>query len=121
MRGLLPLYLFLLVSCQNTNSNSFDIQQYGSTTISGSTNFQAAYPILQNRCASCHTHSSWASYKTEEAWIASGYVVAGSADNSQVINRLFNYSSSGDMPKDGGPLPQSEYDVLVNWTDNITP
>lgn len=116
------LLLLFLISCQDMNSNTFDVQQYGPSTVSGSSNFQAAFPIIKARCATCHpTHSGWSSYTTEESWLASGYITAQNPDASSLITRIKNYGPSGDMPLGAGALPQSEFDTLVNWVQNITP
>lgn len=115
------LLLFFLISCQDINSNTFDVQQYGPTTISGSSNFQTAFPIIKTRCATCHTHSGWSAYTTEEAWISTGYVIAQNPNASSLVTRIKNYGPSGDMPLNAGALPQAEFDAIVNWVQNITP
>lgn len=123
MRLTALLLLIFFVGCQDYNSNTYDKTRYGKVTLTGSPDFEAAYYIIQQRCTNCHTstiHNPWASYTNEQDWIDKGYVAKGDPDGSRLIFRIFNYGSTqSDMPRDLGPLPNDEYQQLVDWVTNI--
>lgn len=124
MIKLLPL-LFIFVSCQDINSNSSDKLLYGPSNLTGSTQFRAAFPIIQNRCANCHTsniHDPWSGYMNEQDWADQGLVVFGDTANSKFITRIINYGGGdSNMPEGLGALPDAEYDTLLEWVENIPP
>lgn len=114
------LSLFLLLSCQSYNSHTGDAVKYKTVEVEAS--LLPAYTVLQNRCVNCHTgrHNSWASYITNEQWIASGLIVPGDAQASTLIRRIINSNNIGsNMPPTGGPLPNDEYQVLVDWVNGL--
>ena len=116
--------LILALGCQDYNSNSGDKFRYGPLGLApgSSAEFTAAYVILQIRCASCHRHSNYAGFKSEQDWKDAGLVVGGNTDASTVINRIRNYEGTGsDMPDDSGPLPDEEFQTLKTWVQSVTP
>lgn len=116
------LALLTFASCQDYNSNSNDVERYSQVQLTGSAGFTPAYYIIQQRCTNCHTssiHNSWASYTNEQDWIDKGYVTAGDPDASRFITRIINHGPGGDMPQGMGPLPNDEYQDLVDWVTNI--
>jgi len=119
------LFLLLMGSCQNYNSNTTDRTRYGTQTLEDNPRFVRAYAIIQSRCTNCHTsaiHAGWASYTTSAKWVASGAsrVVAGQPQSSQLILRTINSGETqSDMPQGGSPLPNDEYDALREWIENI--
>ncbi len=117
------LLLFILVGCQDYNSNSFDRTKYssGCTGEPGDPNFAAACELTKKYCINCHQgyHNSWAAFTTNQDWINSGVIIKGDANNSEFIQYIFNYGPGGSMPKYGSSLPNDEYAKLVEWIDNI--
>lgn len=117
------LLLILLSGCQDYNSNSSDKEKYGQVQLENNAQFRTAYGIIQNRCVNCHTyqgHSVWADYTTNAEWIASGLIIKGDPRNSRLIYRIKNSGQAdSDMPLGGSALPDSEYDALVEWVENI--
>ena len=116
--------LILAFGCQDYNSNSGDQLRYGPLGLApgSSTEFAASYVILQLRCGSCHFHSAWGGYKSEQDWKDQGYVIAGNPDASSVIFRIHNFEgTSSDMPRDSGPIPDAEYETLKTWVQSVTP
>ena len=115
--------LILALGCQDYNSNSGDKFRYGPLNLTpGTADFPAAYVILQIRCGSCHFHSAWGGYKSEQDWKDKGYVVGGNPDASSVINRIKNFeATNSDMPRDAGALPEEEYNTLKNWVQSVAP
>lgn len=117
------LSLLILMSCQTYNSNSDDAAKYRVTTINGSSEFQAAFTIIKNRCASCHTnnyHAEWATLTSEEQWKDRGLVIAGDPNNSILVNKIKNFGAGySNMPVDSGNLPDAEYTAIVNWVTNL--
>ena len=123
--SLLPLIL-LLTSCEDYNSNSADKIKYDNTPQAeqsgGDPNFAGAFSVIKSRCVNCHSgyHNSWASYTTNEDWLASGLVNRGDPDNSRLIRRIINSGSPGaNMPLGQGRLPDSEYQLLRKWITEI--
>ncbi len=115
--GLLLFY----IGCQDYNSNTFDKDRYGVVELVGGVKFEAAYPVLQTHCMSCHLHAQWAEYTNKQDWVVNeNLVVAGSPDSSQLITRIINHgSANSDMPKGGNALPTADYDALVDWVTNF--
>lgn len=118
------IFLFLLVSCgQSFNSNSGDSAFTADNGIDTSTpagqRLDAAYTVLKNECMSCHTgyHNSWNAYKTNNAWVNAGLVVAGNPMGSSVYNRLKNVG--GDMPQLNPQISESERQTLEDWIDQL--
>ena len=111
--------LAFIASCQNYNSNSGDAVKYGTTTVSGSSEFQAAFGVIKNRCASCHSnyHAEWGTLTTEQQWKDRALVVPGYPSSSTLVTRIKNYG--GDMPQDSGNIPDAEYTAITNWVTNL--
>lgn len=120
MNKLLLLILLSLSGCgQSYNSNSKDFLLSGNGIDPSNTSLVAAFSVIDNKCISCHSgyHNSWSSYKTDQQWIDSGNVLAGSALSSPLVIRLKN--RGGDMPLLNSNLSESEYNSLVNWIDAL--
>lgn len=120
MKFSLALLIFISVSCQDYNSNTFDRDQYAEIELIGGAQFEASYKILQTRCMSCHEHASWSKYTNQQNWVDQGLVIPNDPDNSRLINRIINYGgASSDMPIVGGPLPSAEFDALKAWVQAL--
>lgn len=115
--------LCILVSCQNNNSSSADRFKYGPIELENNPQFQAAYPVIQSRCVNCHTstiHDVWASYTTSAQYISAGLVIKQDPNNSRFIRYIQNSGlSPATMPLNDGPLPNDEYQILVDWVNGI--
>ena len=118
--------LILLSSCEDINSNSADKLKYSKQgpqpEEAQDPNFAPAFKVIQNNCISCHTgfHNRWASYTTNDKWIASGRINRGDPDNSRIIERTINSGQTGaNMPIGGGPLSDADYQLLRTWITNI--
>lgn len=123
MKFILVSLLVALTSCQDFNSNSNDENRFKQVNLTGSSGFNSAYFILQQRCTSCHSsgiHNSWANYTNEQDWIDEGLVTKGDPDGSRAIFRIINHGGTdADMPLGMGPLPNDEYQDLIDWVENI--
>jgi hypothetical protein len=120
MKKLILILSLLLCSCgQSYNSNSKDFLLSGNGIDPSNTSLVEAFSVISNNCISCHSgyHNSWSNYKTDQQWIDSGNVSAGSALSSPLIIRLKN--RGGDMPLLSSNLSESEYNSLVNWIDAL--
>jgi uncharacterized membrane protein len=118
MKLLVVSLLLILTGCQDYNSNSNDKNRFKQVTLTGSANFNSAYYIIQERCTTCHTE--YANYTNEQDWIDQGLATAGDADGSRVIFRIINNGGTdSDMPLGLGPLPNDEYQDLVDWVNGI--
>lgn len=112
--------LLFFIGCQDFNSNTFDETKFGVSNLTGGEKFKTAYPIIQNKCANCHTHSEWSGFTTEAKWEEEDLVVPGNPDNSKFITRILNTGrNESDMPQGGSPLPDEEYEILVDWVENF--
>lgn len=120
VKTFLIILLGFFIGCQDYNSNTFDAERYGPTDLTGGTQFIAAYPVLQKNCMSCHTHANWSAFKDEQQWINEGLVVAGDADDSDLVRRILNTGrTDSDMPVGGGPLPTADYQKIVDWVNGL--
>jgi hypothetical protein len=116
MKLLCLVFILLIASCQDYNSNSADESRYEEISFppGASAELQASYRIIKDRCFVCH--SEWSSYKTDQQWVDAGLVDFGQASNSSLIYRLKNFSPPGDMPTGAYPtMPNSEYQKLLDW------
>jgi hypothetical protein len=116
--------LILLIGCQDINSNSGDKLRYGPLNlVDNDAAFAEAYVVLQVRCASCHQHTAWAGYKSNQAWVDAGLVVPGNSQASSVVNRIINSESGtgANMPPGGGPIPESEFESIKDWVEQLPP
>lgn len=115
---------FTITSCyQDTNSNSFDDRYSLSNGIDTSTpngqRLSNAYDILKENCMNCHTgyHNSWTNLNTDSKWINTGLVEQNDAYSSTLLIRLKNIG--GNMPKDNPQISEEDFDIIVDWIDNI--
>jgi hypothetical protein len=117
----LVLLLFILIGCQDYNSNSGDRDLYGPIVLNESDpNFRPAYLVMQSRCMNCHRHVQWANFKSNQDWIDANLVIPGQPEDSLLIKRIINSNQVGNnMPPGGSPLPDGEYDSLTEWVTNI--
>ena len=125
------LLLFLSGCFQSYNSNTQDKNLFNNNVIDTSTpagqRFSAAYTILVNKCANCHTsqqrHAHWASFTEENDWFTSeeGQVLveSNSSLTSAIIYRLKTWGEIGGMPEGPETISEDEYNTLRDWIDNI--
>ena len=120
MKKILILISLSLVSCgQSINSNTSDFLLSGSGIDPSNTKLLNAYTVINDKCISCHTgyHNSWSSLNTDQLWIDSGSVTAGTSLSSSLIIRLKN--RGGDMPLLSPMLSETEYAYLIDWIDSL--
>jgi uncharacterized membrane protein len=105
--------------CAVSNSSSSDSTQYVEAVIeiAGDNNFSPAFAVIQNRCASCHNHTSWNNLTSNALWQASGYVIKGSPSTSVLITNTYR-NGTGNMPP-SNTLTQAEFDLLKTWISNM--
>jgi mono/diheme cytochrome c family protein len=122
------LFSFLMVSCQDSNSNSFDnfkVQPNLKPPViveGANNNFPKAYAILQKNCTSCHFnyHSAWNAYNTEEKWLDAGLVNRGDPENSFLIKRMKNAGGPGaTMPIAAEAVSEADFKILKKWIEEI--
>lgn len=122
MKLILISLLVALTGCQDYNSNSNDKDRFSQVDLTGSSGFEPAYFILQQRCTNCHSsgiHNAWAGFTNEQDWIDEGLIVKGDPDSSRLIFRIINHGSTdSNMPLGMGPLPNDEYQDLIDWVEN---
>lgn len=110
----------LLPAClQTENSSSQDGSAYGDSTGSGSEEFLAARAVLVANCTGCHIYHAL----TEEQMLASGVIVAGDSEGSELYYRTQGSSGSGgpkDMPQ-GSSISATDVAKIATWIDSITP
>lgn len=122
IKGFFPLILILLAACQTYNSNTGDRAKYAPVELEDNPQFRAAYQVIQNRCVNCHTgeHNNWATYTDSQKWIQSGRVNPGRAAESNLVIRTINSgNTNSNMPPTGGPLPNDEYQVILDWINGL--
>ena len=118
-----PVLAFLIViltsSCAAYNSNSQDDALYNEAVLEtgDDPNFAPAFAIIQNQCASCHSHSAWNNLTSNSLWLASGYVIKGQASGSVLIRKTFQ-NGTGNMPPSNS-LNSTDFNTLRNWINNI--
>lgn len=116
------LVFILLAACQSYNSNTGDKAKFAELELEDNPQFRAAYKVIQSRCINCHggTHNAWASYVNSQLWVDKGLIVKGDASNSKLIKRTINSGETGsNMPPEGGPLPNDEYQTLLDWINGL--
>ena len=113
----------ILTSCKlNTqNSNSADkALAVGSCDAlpSNEARFCNSQNIIRTRCISCHTgyHNNYANFD-ERDYIDNLLVIPADADNSLLIQRLFN--AGGNMPQGGSNIPDEDYQELRQWVNAL--
>lgn len=113
--------LLILSSCQSYNSHTGDAAKYAKVELENNPQFQEAYQVIQNRCVNCHQseHNIWATYVNSQMWVDKGLVVRGDAQGSLLVRRIINSNhTSSNMPP-SGPLPNDEYQVIVDWINGL--
>jgi uncharacterized membrane protein len=105
------------------NSSTYDANTYGNAT--GSSNFLAAKTVINENCATCHTHpthQAWAGM-SEQQFIQQGLVVAGNLAGSQLYTKIQGNRTTvpGNMPDGGAPLTPDQITTIETWILNITP
>ena len=112
IRILLVLFIFATAGClQTENSSSLDSDRY---------NGDGVRQILAMNCAaSCHSFHSM----SDEQLVQSGFVVAGSPDDSPIYFRLIGSPApmgDKDMPAGGQPpLTEEEILAIKIWIENM--
>ncbi len=116
--------LSLMTSCyQEVNSNSFDDRYSVSNGIDTSTangkRLSDAYDVLSNKCMNCHTgyHNNWSDFTTDSKWIEANLVESNNAYLSSLVLRMKN--TGGNMPKDNPQIKEEDFDIIIEWIDNI--
>ncbi|RYZ70836.1 MAG: c-type cytochrome, partial [Proteobacteria bacterium] len=86
--------------------------------IAESKSFTAFNKVMSSRCFACHEGSNNGNFHlTEAGWKLSGYIVAGSPENSKIYNYIRGADSEKgpkNMPKNGD-LSQSEIAAVKNY------
>ena len=81
-------------------------------------------PVLKKHCSRCHSNGTYDggfSIDNRAAIIESGTVVPGSADQSELVDRIESDDEEYRMPHEGQPLSQPEINALKNWIDTNLP
>ena len=86
-------------------------------------------PLLRKHCGTCHTGDAKQggfSLNTRETTLAGGDsglagLVAGKADDSEIIRRITSTDPDVRMPSEGDPLPAAAIAVLRRWIDEQAP
>lgn len=77
-------------------------------------------PILQQRCLSCHNdaeHKGDFSLQTSASALQDGYVEAGNAAASHLVELITPVGGKAKMPKNADPLSPSEIAAIRKWID----
>lgn len=77
-------------------------------------------PILEKHCFNCHneaTHKGDFSLQTQATATADGFIEAGDASNSHLIELITPVDGSAEMPQDAPPLTADQIAVLTKWID----
>jgi mono/diheme cytochrome c family protein len=81
-------------------------------------------PILQKRCASCHSNGTYKgglSLDTRESLLDAGVVEPGESSASYLIDLVSSDDPEMRMPPEGEPLSKDEVDTLRRWVDADLP
>ena len=81
-------------------------------------------PILQQRCAKCHTNGRYEgdiSFDTRAAMLESGAAEAGASAESTIIARVTDEDPETRMPLKAPPLSSEEIEALRRWIDDGLP
>lgn len=82
---------------------------------------QKVAPIFQQRCLSCHNDDERKgdfSLQTSATAFKDGYLQAGDADASHLIELITPVDGQSKMPKNADPLSADEVIVIRKWIDN---
>jgi len=75
-------------------------------------------PLLERRCLNCHNDTQreggW-SLQTASSAFEDGYIQAGNAASSHLIDQIATINGKAEMPKDGTPLTDEEVDWVREW------
>jgi hypothetical protein len=77
-------------------------------------------PLIQSRCAQCHTngkYKSHVSFDTREAAIQSKAIVPGRSNQSSLIERITSADPESRMPLNAKPLTADEIALFKTWID----
>jgi hypothetical protein len=114
--------LFFIGCGQTFNSNTEDFNLLASSfcTDQSNTALCTANEIIQTKCTTCHTsniHAFWSGLDTNAEWVASGRVVAGNPDASNLVTKLKNYG--GNMPDQAPELSDADAQAIRDWISGI--
>lgn len=116
------LLSLLLSGCQSYNSHTGDKAKFAEVELENNAQFRAAYKVIQNRCINCHggNHNTWATYVNSQLWIDNGLIIARDPQASKLIRRTINSGVVGaNMPPGGSPLPNDEYQAILDWINDL--
>ena len=75
-------------------------------------------PLLERRCLNCHNDTQreggW-SLQTASSAFEDGYIQAGNAASSHLIDQIVTINGKAEMPKDGTPLTDEEVNWIREW------
>ncbi len=77
-------------------------------------------PVLQARCAECHSNGVFQgglSLETREALLESGAAEPGSREDSEIWSRITTDDADLRMPPEGQPLTADEIEAIGRWID----
>lgn len=104
---LLSLILITPACLQTENSNALDPFRAGNEVLT----------IFSEKCMGCHAYEAY----TDADFVASGLVVKGDANSSQIYYRLTGSQGAGgpkNMPP-GSPLSGSDLEIIRLWITNM--
>lgn len=81
---------------------------------------ESVAPILQRRCLSCHSdveHKGDFSLHSLESAFADGFIKAGDAAASHLVDVITPVDGEAEMPKDAQPLTADEIAMIGTWID----
>jgi mono/diheme cytochrome c family protein len=111
--------MLALSSCRFQSEDSFsqDRLRYTPSGDTSSASLAAVRTIFRAQCTSCH--AAFASY-SDEQWVATGYIVAGSPSTSTLYMRLRGSKAGGpeNMPPTGG-LTSNELTAVSRWIESV--
>ena len=117
-------FLPIIVLFQNCGGFQSSFQQSSGSALDTQLFIQAR-TVLQQNCFQCHGGNGPGSsfnMESQEQFIAAGLIVAGSPNDSRLIHRIQNYDGEGtnnNMPLNGPPLSNGEFQTLYNWILSI--
>ncbi len=77
-------------------------------------------PILQSRCAKCHTNEVFKgelSLESRETLLDSGVIEIGSCEDSELYMRIASDDPDRQMPPEGDRLTKSQIEMIGKWID----
>jgi hypothetical protein len=94
---------------------------YGVAAMADETFDDSIAPLLERRCLGCHNDQQRQgefSLQSAPTAFADGYITAGDADGSHLIELVTPQAGQSLMPKDADPLSSDEIQLLRDWIDN---